>query len=93
MVVPRKTEKEYIRQMQQFLREKWESPDVSGAVIVRRHELEGIAVAIGLDKQRAWELFKASQGIVWEGQYMEESRSDERGYTAVRLARVEPGPL
>jgi hypothetical protein len=82
--------KEYIRRMRQFLIEKVETPDVSGEVIVRRQELEGIAVAAGVDKQWAWEMFKWSKGLFWEGSYMPESRSEERGYTAAWLWRGPP---
>ena len=86
----REEEKDFLRRMRQFLQEKWRSQDVTGEVVVHRYELEGIAVAVGLDKQRAWELFKASKGSFWLGEYMPESRSEERGYIAVRLSRVLP---
>ena len=86
----RDKEKECLRRMRQFLQEKWRAQDVSGNVVVHRHELDGIAVSVDLDRQRAWELFKASKGSFWLGEYLPESRSEERGYTAVRLSRVLP---
>jgi hypothetical protein len=88
--VDRDKENEYLSRMRQFLHEKWESWDVGGDAIVRRHELEAIADDVGLDRQRAWDRFRTSEGPVWQGQYMPESRSEERGYTAVRLWRVHP---
>jgi len=87
--VERDKETEYLNRMRQFLQEKLE-PDGLGDAVVRRHELEGIAVTVGLDRQGAWELFEASEGLAWQGQYMPESYSEERGYTAVRLWRVLP---
>jgi hypothetical protein len=91
----RDKENEYLSRMRQFLQEKLESPEaeLAGgspgfAPVVRRHELEEIAVTVGLDRRRAWHLFQASEGHVWRGHYMPESRSEERGYTAVRLVGV-----
>ncbi len=85
-------ENEYLSRMRQFLQEKLESPEAELAggstALVRRHELEGIAVTVGLDRQRAWHLFQASEGHVWRGHYIPESRSEERGYTAARLVGV-----
>jgi hypothetical protein len=87
--VERDKETEYLNRMRQFLQEKLES-EGPGDAVVRRHELEEIAVAVGLDGQRAWHLFEASEGHVWRGQYIPESRSEERGYTAARIWRVHP---
>lgn len=88
----RDKENEYLSRMRQFLQEKLESPEAELAggstAVVRRHELEGIAVTVGLDRQRAWHLFQASEGYVWRGHYIPESRSEERGYTAARLVGV-----
>ena len=88
----RDKENEYLSRMRQFLQEKLESPEAELAggstAVVRRHELEGIAVTVGLDRQRAWHLFQASEGHVWRGHYIPESRSEERGYTAARLVGV-----
>jgi hypothetical protein len=87
--VERDKENEYLSRMRRFLQEKLESPDVDkGDAVVRRHELEEIAVTVGLDRRRAWHLFQASEGHVWRGHYMPESRSEERGYTAARLVGV-----
>jgi hypothetical protein len=90
--VERDKENEYLSRMRQFLQEKLDSPDVAGGspsfAIVRRHELEEIAVTVGLDRQRAWHLFQASEGHVWRGHYIPESRSEELGYTAARLVGV-----
>jgi hypothetical protein len=58
--------------------------------IVRRHELGEIALTVGLDGRRAWHLFEASEGHLWRGHYMPESRSEEGGYTAARLVGVRP---
>jgi hypothetical protein len=85
--VDRDKENEYLRRMRQFLKEKLETPDESGDVIVRRQELEGIAVAVGVDKQWAWYAFKRLKGPAWQGSYIPESRSEERGYSAARLWR------
>jgi hypothetical protein len=85
--VERDKETEYLNRMRQFLQEKLES-EGPGDAVVRRHELEEIAVAVGLDGQRAWHLFEASEGHVWRGHYIPESRSEARGYTAVRLEWV-----
>ena len=86
----RDKENEYLSRMRQFLQEKLDSPDVAGGspAVVRRHELEEIAVTVGLDGQRAWHLFQASEGHVWRGHYIPESRSEELGYTAARLVGV-----
>jgi hypothetical protein len=87
-MVDRDKEKEYLSRMQRFLLERWKSRGVGGDV--RRHELEAIADEVGLGRQRSWDLFRASEGVVWQGQYMPESHSEERGYTALRLWRVHP---
>ena len=83
----RDKETEYLNRMRQFLQEKLESQEVAegSPAVVRRHELEEIAVAVGLDGRRAWHLFEASEGHVWRGHYIPESRSEARGHTAVRL--------
>jgi hypothetical protein len=81
--VERDKENEYLSRMRQFLQEKLDSP-----AVVRRHELEEIAVTVGLDRQRVWHLFQASEGHVWRGHYIPESRSEELGYTAARLVGV-----
>jgi hypothetical protein len=88
--VERDKENEYLSRMRQFLQEKLDSRDVAGGspAVVRRHELEEIAVTVGLDRQRAWHLFQASEGHVWRGHYIPESRSEELGYTAARLVGV-----
>ena len=85
--VERDKETEYLNRMRQFLQEKLES-EGPGDAVVRRHELEEIAVTVGLDGQRAWHLFEASEGHVWRGHYVPESRSEESGYTAARLVGV-----
>ena len=85
----RDKETEYRNRMRQFLQEKLKSEE-PGDAVVRRHELEEIAVTVGLDGKRAWHLFEAAEGHVWRGQYIPESRSEERGYTAARLTRVSP---
>ena len=90
----RDKENEYLSRMRQFLQEKLESPEAELAggspsfAIVRRHELEEIAVTVGLDRRRAWHLFEASEGHVWRGHYLPESRSEESGFTAARLVGV-----
>ncbi|HEX2183729.1 MAG TPA: hypothetical protein VHH10_15715 [Rubrobacteraceae bacterium] len=68
----RDKENEYLSRMRQFLQEKLDSRDVAGGspAVVRRHELEEIAVTVGLDRQRAWHLFQASEGHVWRGHYI-----------------------
>jgi hypothetical protein len=92
--VERDKENGYLSRMRQFLQEKLDSPEaeLSGGspsfAIVRRHELEEIADDVGLDGQRAWHLFEASEGHVWRGHYVPESRSEELGYTAARLVGV-----
>ncbi len=86
----RDKENEYLSRMRQFLQEKLESPEakLAGDAVVRRHELEEIAVTFGLDRLRAWHLFEASEGHVWRGHYVPECRSEEGGYTAARLEWV-----
>ena len=92
--VERDKDNEYLSRMRRFLQEKLESPEAEPAggspsfAIVRRHELEEVAVTVGLDGRRAWHLFEASEGHVWRGHYIPESRSEARGYTAVRLEWV-----
>jgi hypothetical protein len=94
--VDRDKENEYLSRMRQFLQEKLESPEAEPAggsqsfAIVRRHELEEIADDVGLDRLRAWHLFEVSEGYVWRGHYVPESRSEEGGYTAARLVGVHP---
>jgi hypothetical protein len=85
--VERDKDNEYLSRMREFLQEKLES-EGPGDAVVRRHELEEIAVTLGLDRKRAWHLFEASEGHVWRGHYIPESRSEERGYTAARLVGV-----
>ena len=83
---------QYMRLMTEFLREKMRSPDVAGGVIVRRHELEEFARMVGMDEEEAWRMFRRLKGYAWEGQYMGESHSEERGYTAARLTQVHLSP-
>jgi hypothetical protein len=85
--------KQHIRQMMGFLRDKMRSPDAAGEVIVSRHEVEEFAPSIGMDEEAAWRMFRVLKGHAWDGQYMEESRSEEREYTAARLTRVYTGPI
>ena len=85
--------KQHIRQMMAFLRGKMRSPDAAGEVIVSRGEVEELARSIGIDEEAAWRMFRVLKGHAWEGQYIEESRSEEREYTAARLTRVYPGPI
>jgi hypothetical protein len=85
--------RQHIRPMMEFLRGKMRSRDEhSGEVIVRRNEVDEFARSRGMDEEAAWWMFKRLKGHRWEGQYMPESRSEERGYTAARLTWVEPGP-
>jgi hypothetical protein len=85
--------KQYMRQLREFLREKMRSaPDVGGEIIVRRDELEEVALSVGFDEEEAWGIFTRLKGHAWQGQYMAESRSEERGYTAARLTWVDHGP-
>ena len=83
---------QYMRLMTEFLREKMRSPDVAGEGIVRRHELEELARMVGMDEEEAWRMFRRLKGYTWEGQYMGESHSEERGYTAARLTQVHLSP-
>jgi hypothetical protein len=85
--------KQDIRQMMGFLRDKMHSPDAAGEVIVSRHEVEEVARSVGIDEEAAWRMFRVLKGHAWDGQYMEESRSEEREYTAARLMRVYTGPI
>jgi hypothetical protein len=85
--------KQDIRQMMGFLRDKMHSPDAAGEVIVSRHEVEEVARSVGIDEEAAWRMFRVLKGHAWDGQYMEESRSEEREYTAARLMRVYTGPM
>ena len=83
---------QYIRLMTEFLREKLRFADVAGEVIVRRHELEELARSVGMDEEEAWRMFRRLKGYAWEGQYMGESHSEERGYNAARLTQVHLSP-
>jgi hypothetical protein len=87
--------KQHIRQMMAFLRGKMRSPDAAGEVIVSRGEVEELARSIGMDEEAAWRMFRVLKGPAWEGQYMEESRSEGEAseYTAARLTRVYTGPI
>jgi hypothetical protein len=86
------TRMQYMRLMTEFLREKIRSPDVAGEVIVRRYQLEELARMVGMDEAEAWRMFRRLKGYAWEGQYMAESHSEERGFTAARLTRVHLSP-
>jgi Trm5-related predicted tRNA methylase len=83
---------QYMRLMTEFLREKLRFADVAGEVIVRRHQLEELARMVGMDEEEAWRMFRRLKGYAWEGQYMGESHSEERGYTAARLTQVHLSP-
>jgi hypothetical protein len=83
---------QYMRLMTEFLQEKLRFADVAGEVIVRRHELEELARSVGMDEEEAWRMFRRLKGYAWEGQYMGESHSEERGYTAARLTQVHLSP-
>ena len=86
------TRQQHLRQLREFLREKMRSaPDVGGEIIVRRHEVEEVALSVGFDEE-PWSIFTRLKGHAWQGHYMAESRSEERGYTAVRLTWVDHGP-
>ena len=92
--MPSERTRQFIRQIMEFLRDRMRSPDIGGEVIVRRYEIEEIASMVGMDEEEAWRGFVRLQGTAWQGQLMEESRSEGEasGYTAARLAWVEPGP-
>lgn len=87
------TRKQFMRQLMGFLRTKMSSPDASGDVIVHRNEVGELAQSFGMDEEEAWLIFTRLKGrnIAWEGEYLPGSRSDERGFTAVRLTWVDPG--
>jgi hypothetical protein len=85
--------KQYMRQLREFLREKIRPAPTSGTeIIVRRHEVEAVAHSVGFDEEEAWGIFTRLKGHAWQGQYMPQSRSEERGYTAARLTWVDHGP-
>jgi hypothetical protein len=84
--------RQYLREMMDFLRDKMRSPDIGGEVIVRRYEIDEIADNVGMDRQEAWRGFVKLKGAAWQGRLLEESRSEERGYTAARLTWVSPDP-
>ena len=87
------TRQQYLRQLREFLREKMRPvPDASGDIIVRRHEVEEVARSVGFDEEEAWGIFTRLKGHAWQGHYLPESRSEERGYTAARLTWVDHGP-
>ena len=66
-------------------------PDDAGEVIVRRDELEEFARSVGMDEDEAWQMFRALKPSSWQGQYIEESRSEEGEYTSARLSWVDLG--
>jgi hypothetical protein len=84
----RDANKQNIRHMMEFLGDKWRSPGVSDEMIVSRYEIEQFAQSIGMDKEEAWRMFGELKGHAWEGWYMQEIRSEERGYLAARLTWV-----
>jgi hypothetical protein len=89
------TRQQYLRQLREFLLEKMRSgssPATSGDIIVRRHEVAEVARSVGFDEEEAWGIFTRLKGHAWQGHYMAESRSEERGYTAARLTWVDHGP-
>jgi hypothetical protein len=67
------------------------SPDGAGEVIVRRDEVEEFARSVGMDEDEAWQLFRALKPSAWQGQYIEESYSEEGGHTSARLSWVDLG--
>jgi hypothetical protein len=77
--------KQYILHLRKFLQDKMHDPDVSGEIIVRRHEVEEVASGVGMDESEGWRRFRELNGHAWDGLYMVESHSEERGFTAVRL--------
>jgi hypothetical protein len=81
------TRKQFMVGLREFLRDKWRSPSAGGQ-IVRINEVGEMGRDCGLDEREAWRQFKETEGLLWEGQYLPESRSEERGYTAVRLSLV-----
>ena len=89
--MPSEVTRQFIQQLMEFLRYKMRSPDIGGEVIVRRYEIEEIASSVGMDGEEAWLWFVRAKGMGWQGQLMEQSRSEERGYTAARLTWVDPG--
>jgi hypothetical protein len=88
--------KQYMRRLVDFLREKMRSPgfasEASGEIIVRRHEVEEIALSAGFDEEEAWRIFTRLKGHAWQGHFMDESRSEQREYTAARLTWVDHVP-
>jgi hypothetical protein len=82
--------KQYMRQLREFLGEKMRSR--GGEIIVRRHEVKEVARSVGFDEEEAWGIFTRLKGHAWQGQYMSQSRSEERGYTAARLTWVDHAP-
>jgi hypothetical protein len=83
--------KQYMGQLREFLQEKMRSSDVGGEIIIRRHEVEEVALRVGFDEEEAWGIFTRLKGHAWQGQYMPQSRSEERGYSAARLTWVDHG--
>jgi hypothetical protein len=82
--------KQNIRYMMEYLEDRMRSPDVSGEVIIRRNEIEEFGRSVGMDEAGAWKMFGELQGHAWRGQFMPESRSEERGHTAARLTWARP---
>jgi hypothetical protein len=78
--------------MMGFLQDRMRSPDSAGEVIVRRHEVEEFARSVGMDEAEAWEIFRALKPSAWQGQYIEESCSEEGEYTSARMSWVDLGP-
>jgi hypothetical protein len=77
--------------MTTYLQDRMRAPDVSGEVIIRRNEVGEFGRSAGMDEEEAWQMFTKLQGLAWSGQFVPESRSEERGYTAARLMWVHPG--
>ena len=87
------TKQQYLRQLREFLWEKMRpAPNASAEIIVRRYEVVEAARSVGFDEEEAWVIFTRLKGHAWQGHYMAESRSKERGYTAARVTWVDHGP-
>jgi hypothetical protein len=87
----RDANKQNTRYMMEYLEDRMRSPDVSGEVIIRRSEIEEFGHSIGMDAVEAWQMFVELRELAWSGQFMLESSSEERGYTAARLTWARPG--
>jgi hypothetical protein len=87
----RDANKQNTRYMMEYMEDRMRSPDVPGEVIIRRSEIGAFGQSVGMGEAEAWRMFVELRELAWSGQFMPESHSEERGYTAARVTWARPG--